>query len=528
MYTVIVVEDEQELRRAIIEKVDWTSAGFKVIADAENGIEALDLIEQLEPDLVMTDIKMPMMTGLELAEQVREIRPATGVVILSGYDDFEYARAAIKYNIISYLLKPISAEELSKELLNIRKSMDRRFSEIRGSLNKDFETLDRRLKISEFLLPLLLGNTEELLDEDYLAKTAYELDLAGEVFTPYYSVLISKFKNKEGKNATCEEHIGFIDAVLNRYVKNESFFVSGRIVTLITTKTADTAELLQLPLREIVQNAARVLGEECTVGISRAVDTLSLCGNAYSEAVAARRYTADGAGDVRFIADSEHGNVGDFEKMEKSVFKLEHLLKVGNSDELNRFLEELGVEQNGGNDGYFVIQILSAVYRTVSEVSDRKGLSQLLSENPVYSKISLHNYDNAVRSDIKKLCNNAKEIISCYRKQDTEIICDKVIQIIDSEYAREDLSLTEVSSRLNVSPNYLSALIKKTKKNNFINLLTERRMKAAYDMLICTPMKILEISERSGYSDQHYFSYCFKKYYGVSPNKMRENKRSVT
>ena len=113
MYTVIVVEDEQELRRAIIEKVDWASAGFKVIADAENGIEAVDLVERLEPDLVMTDIKMPMMTGLELAEQVREIRPATGVVILSGYDDFEYARAAIKYNIISYLLKPISAEELS-------------------------------------------------------------------------------------------------------------------------------------------------------------------------------------------------------------------------------------------------------------------------------------------------------------------------------------------------------------------------------------------------------------------------------
>ena len=84
MYTVIVVEDEQELRRAIIEKVDWTSAGFKVIADAENGIEALDLVERLEPDLVMTDIKMPLMTALELAEQVREIRPATGVVILSG------------------------------------------------------------------------------------------------------------------------------------------------------------------------------------------------------------------------------------------------------------------------------------------------------------------------------------------------------------------------------------------------------------------------------------------------------------
>ena len=107
-YTVMVVEDEFEQRRALIERVDWASAGFEVIGEAENGVEALDQIEALEPDLIVTDIKMPMISGLELAARVRELRPATQIVILSGYDSFEYAQTAINYNIIRYLLKPIS------------------------------------------------------------------------------------------------------------------------------------------------------------------------------------------------------------------------------------------------------------------------------------------------------------------------------------------------------------------------------------------------------------------------------------
>ena len=98
--------------------------------------------------------------------------------------------------------------------------------------------------------------------------------------------------------------------------------------------------------------------------------------------------------------------------------------------------------------------------------------------------------------------------------------------IIDENYSEENLSLTRVSNTLAVSPNYLSALIKKTKKKNFITLLTERRMKAAYDMLVCTGMKILEVAEKCGYSDQHYFSYCFKKFYGESPNKVRNDNRT--
>lgn len=129
MYTVVVADDEEEIRRGIIKKVRWEELGFRVVGDAENGVEALELVEKLEPDLLLTDIRMPFMSGIELARQVREIRPTVQIAFLSGFDDFSYAQQAIQYNIISYMLKPISSQELEEELKNIKEIIDQKFEE---------------------------------------------------------------------------------------------------------------------------------------------------------------------------------------------------------------------------------------------------------------------------------------------------------------------------------------------------------------------------------------------------------------
>jgi two-component system response regulator YesN len=170
MYSVLVVDDEIRQREAVIKSVNWEKAGFKVVGDAENGIEALELLEKLEPDLILTDIKMPLMTGLELARKAREIRPATKLVILSGYDDFEYAQEAFKYNVIRYLLKPISASEISEEFVKIKAEMDEEFERLKtGTSNEETEL---RLKKTEFLLPLLLGTGEDIYTPQELKDSA--------------------------------------------------------------------------------------------------------------------------------------------------------------------------------------------------------------------------------------------------------------------------------------------------------------------------------------------------------------------
>ena len=151
MYTVIVADDEQEIRRSLIRKGDWGSVGFQVSGEAENGAEALELTEKLEPDLLLTDIRMPFISGIELARQVREIRPATQITFLSGFDDFSYAQQSIQNNIISYLLKPISSSYLEIELLKMKEKIDQKF-QVFSQPGMRQEHMEKR----EFLTPLLL------------------------------------------------------------------------------------------------------------------------------------------------------------------------------------------------------------------------------------------------------------------------------------------------------------------------------------------------------------------------------------
>lgn len=130
-YTVVVADDEDELREAVCSMIPWEDCGFQLVGSASNGLDALQLVEKLEPDLLLTDIRMPFISGIELARQVREVRPATNIAFLSGFDDFEYAQQAIQYNIISYMLKPLTVEGLGNELRIIRQKIDAQFAMFR-------------------------------------------------------------------------------------------------------------------------------------------------------------------------------------------------------------------------------------------------------------------------------------------------------------------------------------------------------------------------------------------------------------
>lgn len=124
LYRIILVDDEEEVRKSIIRKIKWEENGFLVAGDAENGEDALEKIELLEPDLILTDIRMPYMDGLTLAERVRQKYPSMKIVIFSGYDDFEYAKQAIKLNVTEYILKPVNVEELTAILQKIKANLD--------------------------------------------------------------------------------------------------------------------------------------------------------------------------------------------------------------------------------------------------------------------------------------------------------------------------------------------------------------------------------------------------------------------
>ena len=178
-YRVVLVDDEEEIRMGISRKIDWEKLGFSLAGQAQNGVEALEVCEQVKPDVVITDIKMPFMDGLELGRRLRQALPAAKLVILTGFDDFEFARQAVSINVFEYLLKPVDAQELSLILDRLHQEIERSRAEL-----KNVERLRRQY---EETLPVLRGMFYTRLldgslraDQVYDRAGRYELTLTGD------------------------------------------------------------------------------------------------------------------------------------------------------------------------------------------------------------------------------------------------------------------------------------------------------------------------------------------------------------
>ncbi|MFR4978024.1 MAG: response regulator, partial [Butyricicoccus sp.] len=336
MYTVVVADDETELRRSLIAKTPWEECGFQVVGEAENGMEALELVERLQPDLLLTDIRMPFLSGIALARAAREIRPAMHIAFLSGYDDFAYAQQAIQYNIIRYLLKPISSAELAKELVEIREKIDSRMQEVTQG---DAESLHPH----DFLMPLLLGADTVLepeKNEAWLCAQAIECGILSDCSEKLqYVVLATLICDGENQPITTRRHIHAVDRVLHKYFRAFSCFIGGRVISLVADSALTLGEYLHIATSEISQTIERATGEKCTVGVSRPVQRLSACHGAYREALDTFDYMSREDVDTRYIADFQPGHAIQSDYSEAAA-QLESLIKGGKREELHTFLQE--------------------------------------------------------------------------------------------------------------------------------------------------------------------------------------------
>ena len=410
LYTVVVADDEDELREAVCTMIPWQDYGFCLVGSAGNGLDALQLVEKYKPDLLLTDIRMPFISGIELARQVREVRPATNIAFLSGYDDFKYAKQAIQYNIISYMLKPLTLEGLGAELRNIRQKIDAQFAMFRQTAPAP-ERQDQR---AAMLMPLVLDDYAEPEEEGRAEEYARQCGLLRDrEDRPCYTVMVSTLLGEDGTNETAPSFAASVDRLAAKYLRAVSFFASGKVISVLLGNPSDFDEYLHILTDEIPQMAQRVLGKGCRIGVSRMGRSLSQLHDGYREAMEALRQGDRSESGVQFIGD-------------------------------------LSPAVKGGS-----------------------------------------------------------------------LLCRRALETLDQNYMDASLSLVSLSGMLDVSPNHLSACIKKYAGDTFINLLIRRRMEAARELLTSTDLKIQEISRRCGYTDQHYFSYCFKKYCSESPNAMR-------
>lgn len=524
MYTIIVADDEEQIRRGIIKNVDWEKIGFQVVGEAENGADALELVEKLEPDLLLTDIRMPFLSGIELARQIREIRPTVQIAFLSGYDDFSYAQQAIQYNIVSYMLKPISSKDLEAELYKIKNIMDEKFAEF-ARIN----TANNEIQTSEFLMPLLL-------DSFIQGKTADKILVSNAVDCGFlknaesdnnfeYVILVTVIEDENGENITGRSSVNAVDMILKKYVRYASCYLQGRIVSVVAATHAGLNKYLHILVEEIVQSVERIMCKRCKIGVSRNVSRLSECREGYLESMNAVSYSDQGESRVYFISDEEKNEAFSQEQIQNIVDNIENLLRGGSAKDLEEYILSLEGTLRIGKNSLMVIsllisEIVAAVYRVVYAVVGDSGVQKIQSEFPLDK---MQNFERVTESfnKVTQMCHEAKNLIMMQRKRSSEVICEKAIEIIESRYTEQDLSVVLISNEIGVSPNYLSSLIKKSTGRTFVELLTEKRISKAKELLHSTSMKIKDITEACGYRDQYYFSHCFKKITGMSPNGCR-------
>ena len=515
MYKILIVDDEEEIRSAIINAVNFAEIGFELIGSACNGIEALEMTEKFNPDLIVTDIKMPFMTGIELARSVREIHPNTFIAFLTGYEDFSYAKEAIKHNIVSYLLKPISAKELIIELQNIKKKMDDQRDRL---INPPTPSVLGKLNhygIVSVLLPMFYNNQSPSTQNLIISQ----LNEKGLAITADSNVVVIRLSFEESGTLAVEmEREQFLSQVVSKYLDSYSFTIGDFGVVILYGGYQQLRRFVKITAMELVETARKTLGVDVVVGVS-GIYNFDNASKAFSESIAAMEYARSLDNSMIFIHDIERGGRDSFDMLAELGDNLENMLKYAQMPEFIAYLNKLEGEILSKN-----ISLPKYCNHMVFVI--HKALNILIGDLPCELGKLLDAFAGFIsatqfKNEFVQLMLKIKEYFNNIKKDSSSKLCDDAIEIISKDYCNPDMSLNLLSDMLSCSSPYLSMLIKKHTGNSFVSILTKNRMDMAKNLIENTDMKISMIAEKCGYIDQHYFSYSFKKYFGESPLKLR-------
>lgn len=286
MYKLLIVEDEAEVRNGIRNNIDWGSMGFEVIAEAGNGREALDIIENSKPDVVITDITMPIMDGLELSYILKEEYPTIRTIILTGYDDFKFAQRAIKYGVSDYLLKPVLPEDLSKLMLRIKNEIDSEIAE-KEDIQKLRLYYQQSIPIIKDKFLTLLISTEIENDEIENKKASLKLDLDGEGFTAAAASINSETTGNWGNDDYELLKFAILNIAQEKTKKRsmgEVFFHANNLVFILKFDKYDVKSNYHSAytlLEEIRQSVEKYLKITITLGIGNICNTLQKINESY-------------------------------------------------------------------------------------------------------------------------------------------------------------------------------------------------------------------------------------------------------
>lgn len=550
MYKLVLVDDESDVREGILQEIDWRAIGFVVVGTAENGKEAYDLLERLVPDIVVTDIKMPFMDGLVLSELIRQKYPDTRIVILTGFDEFEFAQKAIRLHVDEYVLKPFSSQELVQVLIRIKHVMDEETAE-KKNIQKLMELYNESLPVlkANFLTLLI---TKKLDKQDILEKAnKLEIDLCKKGFlisvirldhsrlnSPAEQPNVSQTEENETEFPAGDGDLALL-AVLNiagevveKHGLGIAFIHNSDIVVISMSEEGEREAIIDKTLKaleEIRYSVERHLKLTVTAGIGTFSDSVNGISNSYKDACLALDYKfLLGNNRIILISDLEP------RAAEKAVFDelrqeaLSCCIKVGAFSKVEKLIDTVFRELSEAGASFRECQVyLMEIMLSILKIARDSAIdiNCIIDENfNLFPEICRFNNLQEARDWMLSICTRVMNLISCSRQDSCRQIVSNAKEFTRNHFHESDLTINKVCEYLHVSPGYFSTIFKRETKSTYLAYLVQLRMDTARELLRMTDLKSFEIAERVGFSDANYFSNSFKKYTGQSPSEYRSRK----
>lgn len=483
MHTVLIVDDEPWVAYGIKALIDWESYGFTVIGEAYNGLSALETIREKKPDVVLSDIRMPGLDGIELLEHIRQHDLPSKVILVSGYSEFEYAQKAIRLGAFDYLLKQVDKYKLTDTLTRLKKDLEKE--------QKAQKSLD-----------LFLDDLFELFEPDHKMKIHNFLTSRGIEFDyPHYRFVSCLYEGSSVSGP--DERAAAVAGV--RYLR----FRSGqnKVSYLINY------DELKNPVG-LLNFISEHLSHAQSIGISGIGVYSASVSKLYQESDVAlcSSFTRPVDRIIEYKA-AEHAS-----ELAKTVLQIELAIKEQKPEQLNRGLDELCEDCKAR---HMQIDQISSLYNRIVSL-----FFKYYSNSDVIYEIEYLNYYQIFRhySSIEQLFDRLKEMFGQQSGEELHIsneMVKKIIGYVDSSFT-EDIMLGTLSRKFNISLGYLSTMVKKETGKTYSEYVMNKRLNLAQELLNDSSLSIHEIVERVGYKDYFHFNKLFKKHYGITPSKYRK------
>ena len=521
MYRLVVVEDERDVKNRLINMIEKSGSNFEIVSEYETGIDAYEGILNDNPDLILTDIKIPYINGIELSKKVREVFPQLKIIIITGYNEFDYAKEAANLGVIGFISKPVTLESLRSLLDKAAASLDSEYltaanlSELSAFYESSLPIIREydlyRLSKMPDLPPAFEGRLRSSgisLDYPYFLMCIFDFDEIPEGDAERYDIVFSSIRKSIG-----EDFSGICDFEL--FVRYE------KLCFLIKSAAPPDIKEIERRLELIVLRIGRYSEMPVSAGVSRVFENCRNFSAMVKDAERALGYRSVMGGQKVFFSGGAEPRALHLAADEGLVKDLGYILHnrpvaecLGRIDAIRQ-----GLARASDSVFYTAAGILNALVRGCDDLGGLCGRYGSLDD--LHRKLLGLKTEGEIFDYLKDVARAIRSLNESVITDSVELSLRKVVAYMEAHYCDPDINFEALAREVNFSVSYISALLKKKTGASFVKMLTDLRMEKARELLMNPALKIIDVAEQLGYNDSYYFSHCFKKHVGVSPKEFR-------